>query len=351
MLTLDIPGMQKLIKHVALDMREPVMLWGSPGVGKSEGVRQACKEANGHLVDIRLSQYDSVDLRGIPVADMDTRMTVWNAPATLPFKGNPNFAGMDDRPIFLFLDEITSAAPAVAAVAYQLVNDRAVGEHELMDNVVVVAASNRDGDGGVTNRMPTPLANRFTHAEVDVDVDAWCHWAQLNDLHPMGIAFVQFRKDMLNMFKRETAIRDKAFATPRTWEKALRYYASSMPEETKRAAMQGAIGAVAIEFWGFVDVCKDLPSLDAIRKDPHAVDVPDEAAVRYATAVAVSGAMTKDDVSAFHTYLTRMDPEFMVLAWSLAIRRETARFEGMAPITQTSEFVKLAKDYREVLVG
>ena len=189
--TLTIPGMKQFITHVALGQQEPVMFWGPPGVGKSEGVRQCCEEAGGHLVDIRLSQYDSVDLRGIP--SPEAGFTIWNAPSTLPFKGNPGFP--DDRPIFLFLDEINSAAPAVAAVAYQLINDRAVGEHELMDNVVVIAAGNRDGDKGVTNRMPAPLANRFTHAEIDVDTDAWCYWAQNKGLSPMGLAFIQFRKE------------------------------------------------------------------------------------------------------------------------------------------------------------
>jgi hypothetical protein len=188
------------------------------------------------LCDIRLSQYDSVDLRGIPVPHAG--MTVWHAPITLPFKGNAAFSE-DDVPIFLFLDEINSAAPSVAAVAYQLINDRSVGEHRLMDNVRVVAAGNREQDRGVTNRMPTPLANRFTHVEVDVDVNAWCWWAQEEGLPAEGIAFMQFRKNLLSTF--DPAKPDKAFATPRSWEKALLYYADkSMPEHIKQAAMSGA---------------------------------------------------------------------------------------------------------------
>ena len=343
MYTLTIPEMQQFITHIGVEMAEPIMLWGPPGVGKSEGVYQACQKANGLLVDIRLSQYDSVDLRGIPVPSEG--LTVWHAPSTLPFKGNANFEEAASKPIFLFLDEINAAAPAVAAVAYQLINDRAVGEHKLMDNVTVIAAGNRESDGGVTNRMPTPLANRFTHIEVDADPDSWCEWAQANGLDPMGIAFIQWQKSKLLVFKREQAIKDKAFATPRTWAKALRYYASTtVPEHIKRAAMQGAIGeGPANEFWGFVDVCKDMPSIEAIERAPDKTPVPDQASVRYATAVAISGTMAPKRVDAFAKYLGRMDPEFSILAWSLAMKRDPT-------LASERSFLDFTKQYREVLV-
>lgn len=342
MFTLTIPETKQFISHIAVAQRESVMLWGSPGVGKSEAVAQSCADHSGHLVDIRLSQYDSVDLRGIPTAD--NGVTAWNVPATLPFTTNPHFDQHKDTPIFLFLDEINSAAPSVAAVAYQLINDRAVGEHKLRDNVVVVAAGNREGDRGVTNRMPTPLANRFTHAEVGVDVDAWCEWAQSQGIDPMGIAFIQYRKDKLNVFKPDQAVKDKAFATPRTWSKALRYYASpSIPDSTKRAAMQGAIGeGPANEFWGFVDVCKDMPSMQSIINDPDRVPVPDQASIRYAVAVAVSGTMDTKTTPPLARYLARMDPEFAVLAWSLAMKRDKQ-------LVMTSEFIAFAKQHRELI--
>jgi hypothetical protein len=338
MQTISIPDLKDMISHVGVRQREPIMAWGKPGVGKSDAVRQAAKEHDASLVDIRLSQYDSVDLRGIPVPHAG--MTVWHAPITLPFKGNSQFVE-DDKPIFLFLDEINSAAPSVAAVAYQLINDRAVGEHRLMDNVVVIAAGNREQDRGVTNRMPTPLANRFTHVEIDVDVNAWCYWAQEAGLHPAGIAFMQFRKELLCTF--DPSKPDKAFATPRSWKKALTYYADAkMPEHVKQAAMSGAIGmGPAAEFWGFVDVWGKMPKMEDIEAKPDKVPVPEEAAMRYAVAVAISGTMTPKNIPPFHTYLQRMDPEFAVLAWQLALRRD-------ATVSGTKEFIEFSKKYRSI---
>ncbi len=342
--SINIPTMTSMISHIAVGMCEPCMFWGQPGAGKTEGIMAAVEQHDGILVDVRLGQYDSVDLRGIPVPDEARGQTVWYAPITLPFKGNPVYdnAEMGGRLIFLFLDEIAQCQPSVFGVAMQLVNERRIGEHELLDNVRIVAAGNRDGDRAATNRMPTTVANRFTHAEIVTDVDAWCHWATKKGLPSVGVAFMQFRKNLLSTF--DPAKPDKAFATPRTWEKALRYFAKdSIPTDIKQAAMTGAVGeGPANEFWGFVDIWHKMIPMSKIEADPEGCELPKEAAMRYAVSVAVSGTMTKKNTKPFNTYLMRMDPEFSILAWQLAISRDIE-------LTGTNEFVTFSKKYREVL--
>ena len=92
---------------------------------------------------------------------------VWAAPSqNLP---RQEFAAKYKN-VILFLDEMNSAAPAVQAAAYQLILNRKVGQYTLPDNVLIVAAGNREADKGVTYRMPAPLANRFVHLEMSVDV-------------------------------------------------------------------------------------------------------------------------------------------------------------------------------------
>lgn len=341
---LSIPDAVAMIRWVAYDMREPVMFWGPPGIGKSEGVNEMVSEMNGIMVDVRLSQYDSVDLRGFPGVDKDTDQTVWHPPSTLPFKGNPNFP--DDKPIWVFFDEINSAVPAVLAVAYQAINERRIGEFEFKDNVYIVAAGNRETDRGVTNRMPLPLANRFTHVEGVESVDAWCHWGQrTGKVPPVGIAFIQFRKVLLMTF--DPANAEKAFATPRTWVKAMKYYMSSMPENLKMAAMAGAVGdGPAGEFWGFVDVWQKMIPIQEIIKNPTTVLIPgeDEMGLRYAIAVNVSGHMSKKTIAPLSAFLSRMDVELSVLAWQLALKRDTS-------LDQTDEFVTFAQKHKAVMFG
>lgn len=344
MYSINLRALVPFLQHVAYDMHEPVMIWGGAGTGKSEAVAEMAlrKIRNGVLVDVRLSQYDSVDLRGFPGVDGTQQQTVWYAPSTLPFKGNPKF-DENGPTITLFLDEINAAVPATAAVAYQLINDRAVGEHVLMDNVVVVAAGNRDGDGGVTNRMPAPLANRFTHVEVVVDVDAWCEWATRKGLPPIGPAFLQFRRTLLSTYDAKKPA--KAFASPRTWFKALRYYdAAAMPMEVKQAAMAGAIGeGPSAEFWGFVDVWTKVPKIKDILKDPTGITMPEELSMRYATAVSVSGHMDAQNIDALYSYLQRMDPDYVILAWRLALQRDQSLFAVPA-------FARFSKQYKAVFV-
>ena len=157
------------IKH-ALKKKRPIFLWGAPGIGKSDIVRQVCDGfSNSHLIDIRLSLWEPTDIKGIPYFDSNAGTMTWGAPSELP---SEEFAAQYDN-IVLFLDEMNSAAPAVQAAAYQLILNRRVGEYKLPDNVMIVAAGNRDADKGVTYRMPAPLANRFVHLELAVNFDDW----------------------------------------------------------------------------------------------------------------------------------------------------------------------------------
>lgn len=348
MYSVSIPKMIEMLKATAVEEKDAMMIWGPPGIGKSESIAQLAAEYKAPLIDIRLSQYDSVDLRGIPSPEDGT--TVWNVPSTLPFTSNKRFAQYSSGVIFLFLDELNSATPATLAVCYQLINDRAVGEHKLMDNVVVIAAGNRDGDKGVTNRMPLPLANRFIHTELVLDVQAWTLWAQSAGLPPVGIAYFNWRKDKLNSF--DPSSPEKAFCTPRTAAKALKYLGkNNLAKDVKQAIMAGLVGdGVAAEIWGFVDTYSKITPLSEILKDPKKAEIPKEESMRYAMAVSLSSEMDRKTVGAIHTYVSRMAPEYVLLCWQLALAREKAA--GVSPKDQlysTAEFVSFAKDYGAVL--
>ena len=62
------------------------MLWGPPGIGKSQGVREIAdniKAKTGkkvHITDVRLLLFNPVDLRGIPTANADKTLAVWLRP-------------------------------------------------------------------------------------------------------------------------------------------------------------------------------------------------------------------------------------------------------------------------------
>jgi hypothetical protein len=168
-------------------------------------------ELDAHVIDVRLSLWEPTDIKGIPYFDSNSNTMVWAPPGELPSK---EFAAKHKQ-IILFMDEMNSAAPSVQAAAYQLVLNRKVGTYELPENVVMVAAGNRESDKGVTYRMPAPLANRFVHLEMAVDWDDWQEWAVENKLHKDVVGFLTFSKKDLYDFDPKSASR--AFATPRSW--------------------------------------------------------------------------------------------------------------------------------------
>jgi hypothetical protein len=188
-------------------MRRAVFLWGPPGIGKSDIVKQIGDDAGREVIDVRLALWEPTDIKGIPYYNADKGTMVWAPPAELPT--DPNSTAI------IFLDELNSAPPAVQAAAYQLILNKRVGTYVLPKGVDIVAAGNRDGDRGVTYRMPAPLANRFVHLEAKVDFDDWQDWATLNKVHPEVVGYVGFAKQDLYDYDPKSS--SKAFATPRSW--------------------------------------------------------------------------------------------------------------------------------------
>ena len=258
----------------------PVMLWGPPGVGKSDMIRQTAQRHGAPVIDIRLSQMEPSDLRGIPFRRDDA--VVWAVPAILPDADRHGEHGI------LFLDEITSAPPSVSAAAYQLILDRRLGEYQVPEGWAIFAAGNRQGDRGVTYTMPAPLANRFSHFDVDAHLDDWVAWAYRKGIDERVIAFLRFRPELL--FDFDPAHNPMAFPSPRSWEFAHRSLQKFGNQgELLQGALQACVGpAAGIELTAFVNSLDKMPDLDDILAGRE-VPVPDEIDLQYAVAAALVG--------------------------------------------------------------
>ena len=256
----------------------PVMLWGPPGTGKSQIIAGIAKCHGVPLIDIRLSQMEPTDLRGVPFRKGD--LVEWSVPALLPDEGRHGARGI------LFLDEITSASPTVTAAAYQLILDRRLGEYRVPPGWVIFAAGNRYGDRGVTYVMPTPLANRFTHYEIEPNLDDWVEWAHAAGIDANVIAFLRFRPDLL--FEFNPAVSPVAFPSPRSWEYAHRALAKfGDAPQLLLDALQGCVGqAAGVELKAFIDHMHELPDIDAILQGRSA-EVPRGIDLQYGVAAAL----------------------------------------------------------------
>ena len=163
------------------------------------------------MIDLRLALMEPTDLRGIPYFNEKNGTMEWATPSDLP---SQELADQYES-VILFLDEMNQAPQSVQAAAYQLILNRRLGSYVLPDNVLIVAAGNRESDRGVAYRMPSPLANRFVHLEMGVDFEDWQTWALENKIHSDVVGFLTSNKMDLFNFDPRTASR--AFATPRSW--------------------------------------------------------------------------------------------------------------------------------------
>ena len=243
----------------AFKKKRPVFLWGPPGIGKSElvqGIGDSGELGSTLVIDMRLALFEPTDLRGYPVPDLESGVMKWLPPADLPSK---EVAAQYDT-VIVFLDEMNSAAPSVQAAGYQLILNRRIGQYELPDNVVMIAAGNRETDKGVTYRMPKPLENRFVHFELRVDFQDWLNWAVQHDIDADVVGYLSFAKNDLYNFDPQSSSR--GFATPRAWTftSELIEDADDLGDGLQTDLVAGCVGeGVAVKFMAHRKIAGDLP--------------------------------------------------------------------------------------------
>jgi len=258
-----------------------LMLWGPPGVGKSQAIRQVAiqiekmtgKKCN--VTDVRLLLFNPIDLRGIPTANAEKTLAIWLKPQIFQMNESSNVVNI------LFLDEISAAPQSVQAAAYQITLDRIIGEHKLPDNCIVIAAGNRVTDKSVAFKMPKALANRLCHMEIESNFNSWQRWAVAGGISPKVVGFLSFRQDYL--IENGNAGDDLAFPTPRSWEmvsNVLKLHG----DDTEKAysLICGLVGTgVAVEFSSWCRIFSTLPKIEDIFKG-RASSVPKNTDALYA---------------------------------------------------------------------
>jgi MoxR-like ATPase len=297
--------------------KRPVpMIWGPPGVGKSQVVAQVAKELypDSHFFDIRLLLLDAVDLRGVPHVDKENNEAIWSIPQFLPKKRHGDCV--------LFLDEINAAPPMIQAATYQLILDRKLGEYELPDGVRIVAAGNRDKDRAVTNRMGTAMGTRLLHLDFDVDHEAWCEWAAGAGIRPECISYIRFRPDNLHKFG-DAEKNSRTFPTPRGWEGVSNVLDLNIQEGLIEAFnIAGRIGDdYQHDFAGFLKICRELPDLDDVIKNPTKYKIPKDPSIQYAMIGGLAHRTTKQNISKVLEFIDMFPKEFKVLFWKDARSR------------------------------
>jgi hypothetical protein len=330
-------------KHLEVLLHEtmPVFLMGKPGIGKSSIVKQIVADKDQpwkNLIDLRLSLLNPIDLRGLPYLDKEKREAVWLKPEFLP--------SATKEPGILFLDEINIAPVATQQAAYELLLDRRIGSYIFPDNWRIIAAGNREDDGAQVNTMPTPLANRMIHLDVEAELDDWKSWAIKIGIDERIIAFLNFKPDYLSTLPKKE---EKSFPTPRSWEfvsKQLALYNNDV--DAVEPIIEGTIGkGAAKEFYGYMKVYHDLPDIDGILKGKvHTIPNKNKTDVYYALCSSLVLRLKKEYLANFIKYTMKFpDAEFATLAIRDAAKGNWS--EDMLKLPEWDEWSKQFGEYLE----
>jgi hypothetical protein len=356
------------------------MIWGSPGIGKTE----ATKAAFGKIMEeTGLAEYEIVlvlagcseptDISGVPfeykykdepvATQILAPIWAWHASVEAP----PEYI---DRKMVIFFDDIVTGHEQTQAACFKVFGEKKVGNLQLRDNVFIVAAGNRVEDKSAAFEMPMALANRMHHWYAHSDNDAWIAWAlEQGQIHPLMNAYIRANPNDLNLFAKvlEDASSEKAFPTPRTWE----MLSKSMYKMDPTGAVggdwlyniaSGCIGAgVGMKFTTFAKNTTSMISPEDICKHPDTARIPDksEIDVLYATVSALEHYINQPkhygewDKALQYVLRDEMQAEFGLLVAKMATQVALSKLDEKGRVAATSNpwFQKMYKQYGTLIVN
>lgn len=295
--------LEALMLAVCADL--PVLLWGQPGIGKTAAINQLADALDLPLTTVIASVHEPSDFSGLPVVGDDpAAQGVAMAPPDWAVRLVRDGRGL------LFLDELSTAPPAVQAALLRLVLERRVGALRLPRGVRIVAAANPRASAADGWELSAPLANRFVHLPWEHDHEVVVRglggtWprAVLPRLDPAGlpdaVAFARravcgllaVRPGLVHQLPKNEAKRGGAWPSPRSWEMALRLIAFATAAGASRDVLsllvRGTVGdGPGLELLAGVDRM-DLPDPESLLADPAAAVLPERGDLRQAVLDAV----------------------------------------------------------------
>jgi hypothetical protein len=305
----------------------PVLLWGSPGTGKTSVVR-ALGASLGWPVEVVVGSIrEPTDFSGLPVvADGG----VWLAP--------PSWAKRlaDAEHGLLFLDELTTAPPAVQAAMLRIVLERVVGDLALPAGVRVVAAANPPEQAADGWELSPPLANRMVHLDWVVDAATVADGLAIGFPPPPApgrhtrpdpvrlataratvAAFLKVRPTLLLQVPATATLAGRGWPSPRSWEMVATLLGmcetAGADEDVRAALVTGAVGEGAgIEFLSWL-ANADLPDPEAVLADPDSFELPERSDRAFAVLTAVASVA-----------ISHGDPESWAAAWRVLAKATSA---------------------------
>lgn len=286
------------------------MVTSSPGMGKSDIIKDVAKLFNLKVIDLRLSQCEPVDMQGYPGV-VNNRMTFF-APEFFPLESDPIPEGY--KGWVLFLDEFNSANQQTESAAYRLLLDREVYKYKLHPLCVVVAAGNLITDRAIVTAQSTGTTSRLNHYRLKVDHKLWIEWANSHDIDHRIISFIKFKPNLLHKF--DPATSEMTFPCPRTWAFASKVVSTEEKiDKLTKIRLAGTIGeGAAIEFSTYSEIYQNLPTIEQIMNDPRSGwKPPTEPSEQYAITTMLAHEANLPNINKIITAMERLPLDFQII--------------------------------------
>ena len=294
------------------------MVTGSPGIGKSDIVKQIADKFNLKVVDIRLSQCDPVDLNGFATIDKEKDIARYVPMDIFPVETTKLPEGKDGW--IVFFDEINSAANATQIAAYKIVLDKLVNQTPLHKKCKIVCAGNLTTDRAIVNRLSTAMQSRLIHFEMVSDIDSWLKWANTNSIDHRITGYLQYVPTNLMNF--DPNHNNETFPSPRTWSFVNKLIKNKADLFDCLPLIAGAIGEpVAREFAIFTKMYNEIPDIKKIKANPSTAEIPSNPGALYAVSSMLSAYIDQDNADNLMIYIERLPLEFTVITMRNALAK------------------------------
>jgi hypothetical protein len=226
------------------------------------------------LMDIRLSEFDSTDIKGLPdfKKDDDNHSIEWKTPFWAKILENPESDGI------LFFDEMNLAIPIVISSTYKIFHDRIINDGKINENWLIIGAGNKEDDNANVNELAYPIRDRAGEIELNFsDIDNWTEWAIKNEIDNRIIGYLNYQPSKLH----QADFKDnQKFTTERGWER-LSTLIKNKDFNTLELISGVAIGeGIAREFIAFCDIENKI-KIDEIIKKPEMIKDIKEISTKY----------------------------------------------------------------------
>jgi MoxR-like ATPase len=249
------------VLRLSREMKKPLMIWGAPGIGKTQQVAGYCATENFDFYPVLLTTKTPADIGGLPALDHEAKTTVFYRPEFFPADQKRNSV--------LFFDELSSADDMVRLAAYSIIQERRQGTHVLPDGCQIVAAGNRPEDGCPAFDMGRAMNDRFLHVTVEANAKDWLLWADDHGIHPSVSAFIARNPQRLQPTEAEIQSGNVVLPSPRSWEAVSRACFATQDDSLLDVAVAGLVGELgAHEFSRFREATKSMASVDTILATP-----------------------------------------------------------------------------------